>query len=270
MTVVRQPAVAGQFYPGRAAQLERGVDDLLDRARDHAAGPQRTPPKALIVPHAGYQYSGPTAAAGYALLDPARDSIRRVVLLGPAHYVGFRGLALSTADAFATPLGTVPLEPRPELPLGLPPVIESDRAHAPEHSLEVQLPFLQRVLTDFALLPVVVGEATPQQVAAVIDACWGGPETLLLISSDLSHYLPYDEAEAVDQDTVRRILRLNWPLPEGSACGSRAVNGLLVAAAEHSLMPELVDRRNSGDTAGDRARVVGYASISFWEDRYGR
>ncbi|MGB7963499.1 MAG: AmmeMemoRadiSam system protein B [Propionicimonas sp.] len=266
MKTVRQPAVAGQFYPGHAADLERSVDSLLDQARDATPAEAGAPPKALIVPHAGYIYSGPTAARGYVLLEPARSLIRRVVLLGPAHYVGFSGLAVSPADAFATPLGAVPLDHVvTEALLRLPHVIDSDQAHAPEHSLEVQLPFLQRVLEEFTLVPVVVGAATPLQVAAVIEACWGGPETLLLISSDLSHYLPYEAAEAMDSDTVRRVLELNWPLPDRRACGARAVNGLLVAAQDHQLRPELVDRRNSGDTAGDRDRVVGYASIAFSE-----
>ncbi len=264
MKTVRQPAVAGQFYPGNAADLERSVESLLDQARGATAAHAGPPPKALIVPHAGYIYSGPTAARGYVLLEPVRSLIRRVVLLGPAHYVGFSGLAVSPADAFATPLGAVPLDhAATEALLRLPQVIESGQAHAPEHSLEVQLPFLQRVLEAFTLVPVVVGAATPQQVAAAIEACWGGPETLLLISSDLSHYLPYEAAEALDKDTVRRVLELEWPLPDRRACGARAVNGLLLAARTHQLRPELVDRRNSGDTAGDRDRVVGYASISF-------
>lgn len=265
MKTVRQPAVAGQFYPRNAADLERSVDGLLDQARRAGPAQAEAPPKALIVPHAGYVYSGPTAARGYVLLESARSLIRRVVLLGPAHYVGFSGLAVSPADAFATPLGPVPLDhAATEALLGLPHVIESVDAHAPEHSLEVQLPFLQRVLDSFTLVPVVVGAATPQQVGAAIEACWGGPETLLLISSDLSHYLSYEAAEALDKDTVRRILALEWPLPDRRACGARAVNGLLLAARTHQQRPELVDRRNSGDTAGDRDRVVGYASIAFF------
>ncbi|MFZ1384863.1 MAG: AmmeMemoRadiSam system protein B [Propionicimonas sp.] len=265
MMTVRQPAVSGRFYPGRAATLEHEVDGLLSQAR----GAMRAPaprPKALIVPHAGYIYSGFTAACGYVHLEPWRSSIQRVVLLGPAHYVGFSGLALSGADAFDTPLGPVRLDRDTAEALSrLPQVIESDSAHAPEHSLEVQLPFLQRVLAEFRLVPLVVGDATPPQVAAVIDACWGGPETLLLISSDLSHYLPYEAAVSLDVDTVRRILDLEGPLPDRRACGARGINGLLVAAREHQLSPTLVDRRNSGDTAGDRDRVVGYAAISFSE-----
>nr|WP_300142077.1 AmmeMemoRadiSam system protein B [Propionicimonas sp.] len=263
MRTVRQPAVAGRFYPGRVEDLTRTVDTLLDRAR-RASTRSATPPKALIVPHAGYVYSGTTAALGYAQLFPGRRRITRVVLLGPAHYVPFSGLALPDATAFATPLGEVRVDRGVAgLLSALPQVHTSARAHAPEHSLEVQLPFLQRMLDGFALVPLVVGDATPQEVAAVLDAVWGGPETLLLISSDLSHYLPYDTAEAMDADTVRRILALEWPLPDGSACGARGINGLLVAASARGLTPVLVDRRNSGDTAGDRARVVGYASVAF-------
>ncbi len=263
MRIVRQPAVAGRFYPGRAPELERSLDELLDGARRETSTPTSAP-KALIVPHAGYLYSGPTAARGYVLLEPARDAIERVVLLGPAHYVALTGLALPEADAFATPLGEVRIDPRAaELLDGLPQVIGYGEAHAPEHSLEVQLPFIQRILGGVEVLPVLVGDATPEQVAEVIEACWGGPETLVLISSDLSHYLPYDVARERDTATVRHILDCDWPLPDRSACGARAVNGLLVVALVRGLRPQLVDCRNSGDTAGDRARVVGYASVSF-------
>ncbi len=263
MRTVRQPAVAGRFYASRAQRLERNVDDLLADARRRIAPPEISP-KALLVPHAGYVYSGPTAACGYVLLDPVATAIRRVVLLGPAHYVPFSGLALPESDAFASPLGEVPLDRDTDARLlRLPHVIRSDHVHAPEHSLEVQLPFLQRVLADFTLVPLVVGDASPQDVAAVIEACWDGPETLLLISSDLSHYLPYAVADAKDADTVRQILALEWPLTDRSACGARGINGMLLAAREHGLHPALVDRSNSGDTSGDKSRVVGYAAISF-------
>lgn len=259
MRIVRQPAVAGRFYPGRASDLERTVDALLNEAR--AATSPGAQPKAMIVPHAGYVYSGPTAARGYALLDAA--TVERVILLGPAHYVGFEGLALPEASAFATPLGEVRVVPAGTRLAHLPQVIHSGHAHAPEHSLEVQLPFLQRALGDIGLVPLVVGDAAPEAVAEVIEACWGGPETLVLVSSDLSHYLPYAAANSTDADTIARILALDVPLPDHSACGARAVNGLLLAARAHGLLPRLVDHRNSGDTVGDKARVVGYASIAF-------
>jgi len=269
MTTVRQPAVAGRFYPERADALSRDLDRLLEQAREaRAAAPDlhAVPPKALIVPHAGYAYSGPTAATGYALIEAARDRVRRVVVVGPAHYVGFRGLALSSADAFATPLGEVPLAPGiAEELTGCRQVRVLDGPHAPEHSLEVQLPFLQWVLEDVDLVPVLVGDATPDEVAEVIAACWGGPETLVLVSSDLCHYLPYAQARAADADTLRRILTLQEPLPRRSACGARAIDGLIRAARTHPLRPRLVDHRTSGDTAGDRSSVVGYATVSFTE-----
>lgn len=263
MRTIRQPAVAGRFYPGRAHELQASVDGLLADARRQTT-PLPECPKALIVPHAGYVYSGPSAARGYALLDPFAASIRRVVLLGPAHHVWLAGLALPDDDAFATPLGEVSIERTVADRLSaLPGVIHSDDAHAPEHSLEVQLPFLQRVLDEFTLVPLVVGDAGAELVASVLEEAWGGPETLLLISSDLSHYLSYDQARSTDADTIARILALAWPLPDRSACGARGINGLLLAARDHNLVPTLVDARNSGDTAGDPSRVVGYASVSF-------
>jgi AmmeMemoRadiSam system protein B len=262
MTTVRRPAVSGRFYPGRTEDLARDLDRLLTAARPHAVSDAS--PKALIVPHAGYAYSGATAALGYVLLERLRTRIRRVVLLGPSHYIALRGLALPDAEAFDTPLGRVPVERADHL-LDLPQVSRSDLPHLREHSLEVQLPFVQRVLDAVTLVPLVVGDATPEEVAEVVEACWGGPETVVLISSDLSHYRPYADARAVDADTVRRILALQGPLPDARACGARGVNGMLLVARQRGLRPSLVDCRNSGDTAGDRVRVVGYASISFEE-----
>ena len=266
MSTVRQPAVSGRFYPGDAARLARTVERLLRDARESAGPASAPPPKALIVPHAGYVYSGSTAARGYIILDSVREQIRRVVLLGPAHYLDFPGLALAGADGFASPLGDVPIDRDAEAALaGLPQVAVAPEAHAPEHSLEVQLPFLQHQLAEFTLLPLAVGNAGQQEVAEVLDAVWGGPETLIMISSDLSHYLPYAKAQATDRDTVERILRLE-PVSVHRACGARPVNGLLVAARGHGLRPELLALCNSGDTAGDRDRVVGYAAIAFSED----
>ena len=264
MATVRQPAVSGRFYPGRPDDLRRDLDRLLAAAR--TSGVPGGPPRAMIVPHAGYAYSGPTAALGYVQVEALRTRISRVVLLGPSHYVPFPGLALPTSDRFATPLGEVPVEPADGL-LRLPQVVRWDAPHEREHSLEVQLPFLQSVLDAFTLVPLVVGDATPEDVAQVIEACWGGPETLVLISSDLSHYRPYADARAMDADTVRRILALQWPLPERRACGAVGVNGMVVVARARGLRPVLVDARNSGDTAGDRARVVGYATVRFEEVR---
>ncbi|HMM75356.1 MAG TPA: AmmeMemoRadiSam system protein B [Gammaproteobacteria bacterium] len=259
-TDVRPPAVAGSFYPRDPAQLAQEVDAYLEAAPARAGAV----PKAIIVPHAGYVYSGPIAASAYRALAPARHRIRRVVLLGPAHRVAVRGLALPGAAAFATPLGEVAVDRAlVERVRGLPQVLVHPRCHAPEHSLEVQLPFLQRVLEDFTLLPLVVGQATASEVAEVLRAVWGGPETLIVISSDLSHYLPYPVANEVDRSTVGLILDGQPSLTHDQACGATPVNGLLTALREEVLEAELVDLRNSGDTAGPRDRVVGYVAVLF-------
>jgi AmmeMemoRadiSam system protein B/AmmeMemoRadiSam system protein A len=223
-------------------------------------------PKALIVPHAGYVYSGSVAAEAYDRLRPARGIVRRVVLLGPCHRVPVRGLALPEASAFATPLGQVPIDREAiESLAGLPQVVVSRAVHAEEHALEVQLPFLQRVLGEFSLVPLAVGAATPEQVAEVIDRLWGGAETLIVISSDLSHYHPYEEACAIDRGTAEAILDYSTGIDHEQACGATPVAGMLLAAKRHKLNVELLDLRNSGDTAGDRGRVVGYASFAFWD-----
>lgn len=258
---IRPAAVAGQFYPGTAAALRRAVMSALDAAGTHKSA---VVPKMLLVPHAGYVYSGPVAAHAYAALDPARQRIRRVVLLGPAHRVALRGLAAPTVDGFETPLGRVALD-RAALDMlaDLPQVVADDRAHAAEHSLEVQLPFLQTVLAHFTLVPLAVGHASAAAVAQVLERLWGGDETLIVISSDLSHYLPYEQARAVDRDTVDAILRLDPALEGEQACGATPLAGALLAARAHGLVPRLLDLRNSGDTAGDRARVVGYCAVAF-------
>jgi AmmeMemoRadiSam system protein B/AmmeMemoRadiSam system protein A len=257
----RPAAVAGTFYPASASELRRHVDELLA----DAARCERAPaPKALIAPHAGYVYSGPIAASAYAQLGSQRGRIRRVVLLGPAHRVPVRGLALPGVQRFATPLGDVAVDADAVAALrDLPQIVESPLAHAAEHSLEVHLPFLQRLLGDFSLVPLVVGDATAEEVAAALDRVWGGGETLIVVSSDLSHYLPYDAARRTDRDTVDRLLSLDVTLGHERACGATPVNGLLLAAQRHGLRAELLDLRNSGDTAGDRRRVVGYAAIAF-------
>lgn len=229
-------------------------------------GGAAAPPKALIVPHAGYIYSGATAALAYAQLASVRSTIRRVVLLGPVHRVPVRGLALAGASAFATPLGDVPVDQAAiALLSSLPQVVVSPAAHALEHSLEVHLPFLQSVLENFSLVPLAVGNATPGEVAQVLEALWGGPETLIVISSDLSHFLPYRTAQALDGETAQRILAMDGPLTHAQACGGTPINGLLLAAQNHHLKPRLLGLCNSGDTAGDRSRVVGYAAFAFSE-----
>lgn len=263
MTALRPAAVAGLFYPGSAAALAGEVRRFLDEAPARA-GPM---PKALVVPHAGYIYSGPVAASAYARIAAAADRIHRVVLLGPAHRVAVRGLAAPGAHAFATPLGNVEVDADAVArALTLPQVCVSAAAHAQEHSLEVQLPFLQALLGRFRLAPFVVGAATADEVAEVIDLLWGGPETLIVISTDLSHYHGYDDACAIDRATAGLVLAMSPTLEHEEACGATPLNGFLRCARVRGLLPELIDLRNSGDTAGDRSRVVGYAAFSFTAD----
>ncbi len=254
----RPPAVAGLFYPADPLQLRTSIEALLA-----AAAPTRgAPPKAIIAPHAGYPYSGPVAAAAYARLVPLRGRVQRVVLLGPSHRVGFHGLATSSAACFETPLGEVPLD-RSALAsvMDLPQVIELDAAHAMEHSLEVHLPFLQNVLGAFSLIPLVVGDASHEEVAEVLERLWGGEETLIVISSDLSHYHDYATAVRRDGRTAEAIESLHpEAIDDQGACGRLPVSGLLTAARRHGMTVERVDLRNSGDTAGSRDRVVGYGA----------
>lgn len=258
---VRKPAVAGVFYPQDAQELAGDVNAMLALAVD-----AHVLPKALIVPHAGYVYSGPIAASAYASLEARRDEIHRVVLLGPAHRVAVEGLAVPSVEAFETPLGPVLLDRRAiDAALTLRQVKRSDAAHANEHSIEVQLPFLQSILGEFTLVPFAVGHATPQEVAEVLELLWGGPETLIVVSTDLSHYYPNAEARRLDRATADDILALRKLADRDQACGATPVNGLLAVARKKGLHPQLLDLRNSGDTAGDRSRVVGYAAFSFAE-----
>lgn len=260
MTRIREPAVAGMFYPADAVELRNMVNQFLTAAKSIAASP-----KAIIVPHAGYIYSGVVAASAYKSLESIRDQIKRVVLLGPSHRVAISGLALSSADYFTTPLGAVPVDKQAASLLSdLPQVRVFDDTHALEHSLEVQLPFLQQVLDEFTLVPLVVGEASAEQVAEVIERLWDGPETLIVISSDLSHYQDYSTAQQLDAATCRAIETLH-PEEIGyhDACGRNPVNGLLIAARHHGLKATTVDLRNSGDTAGPRDQVVGYGAWIF-------
>ena len=270
MPSVREAAVAGQFYPGSADELEATVRQFLDGAG--GADSEKTAgapvPKAIIAPHAGYVYSGAVAASAYSRLEPAASVIKRVVLLGPCHRVAVQGLALSDADAFATPLGDVPVDKEAAaMILDLPQVEVFDATHAQEHSLEVHLPFLQIVLDDFAVVPLVVGEAPPEQVAEVLDALWGGPETLIVVSSDLSHYLDYDSAQKIDSETCRAIETLDpQAISRDGACGRFPVGGLLEIAKRRGLTVTTLDMCNSGDTAGSKDRVVGYGSWMFQEE----
>lgn len=261
---IRPPAVAGTFYPGDAAALSRKIDECLDGrcVEDESA----VCPKALIVPHAGYIYSGRVAAGAYAQLCPHHATIHRVVLLGPSHRVGFSGMTVSSAGAWRTPLGDVPLDIAGAHAIAnLPGVTVLDAAHAREHSLEVQLPFLQRVLDDFTLLPIVVGDAKPAQVAAVLNALWGDEQTVVVISSDLSHFLDYDTARRLDSVTCQAIEQLAGEMiGDEQACGRVPVKGLLLAAQQHGLVPVTLQLCNSGDTAGDKSRVVGYGAWAFY------
>ncbi|MCP4701158.1 MAG: AmmeMemoRadiSam system protein B [Gammaproteobacteria bacterium] len=262
MNTVRTPAVAGVFYPGDARELHEMLAKFLKEAEAGASG---TVPKAIIAPHAGYVYSGPVAASIYARLIPARDTIHRVVLLGPSHRVAFQGLAASNAERFSTPLGEIPLDREGiDKIVSLPQVSLLDQAHAHEHSLEVHLPFLQEILDSFTLLPLVVGDAKPQEVGEVLAQVWGGPETLIVISSDLSHYLNYDEARKIDAQTSAAIENLRTEdIRHEQACGRNPIAGLLTVAKDRGMRVETVDVRNSGDTAGTKDRVVGYGSYAF-------
>jgi AmmeMemoRadiSam system protein B len=265
MRAVRPTAVAGTFYPGRREDLVATLDALLAPARARV-DPTRPAAKAYVLPHAGYVYSGSTAALGYAELEQRRGTLTRVVLLGPTHRVPVDGLALPAVDGLETPLGTVPVEPLdPAVRAALPQVLDVPEVHAQEHSLEVHLPFLQTVLGDVTVVPLAVGRARPDQVAAVLDALWGGAETVVVVSSDLSHYLRQDQARAVDEGTVAEVLGLEGPLHHSQACGATPVNGLLLTARRRGMTTRLLGMCTSGDVTGDRRRVVGYAAIALTE-----
>ncbi len=258
---VRLPAWAGQFYPDDPAELRATIAGFL-RAAPPARG---APPKAIIAPHAGYPYSGPIAASAYSRLVPLADSISRVVLLGPSHHVGFRGIATTEAEGYETPLGTVPIDRQAVVAAQrLAVVRREENAHRHEHSLEVHLPFLQCVLRQFQLVPFVVGDASAVEVSALLESLWDGPETLIVISTDLSHYLPYEQAQELDAATAADIVALRpADLGPRDACGCRPLRGLLHTARARGLHCEQLDLRNSGDTAGSRHRVVGYGAFAI-------
>lgn len=263
MANLRNAAVAGQFYAGEAETLQHDVDSLLQASRTDAQAP-----KVVVAPHAGYIYSGPVAAQVYARLANARPAPTRVVLLGPSHRVAFAGIATSSASHFATPLGDIPVDQQSLRSIAsLPGVQQRDDAHALEHSLEVHLPFLQRSLGHFQLVPLVVGDAAPHHVAQVIDALWGDQETVIVVSSDLSHYLPYRKARHKDAGTQRLIEARQPVLTGDQACGCRPLNGLLTVLRQRRLDIETVAVLNSGDTAGDHKRVVGYGAWAVNEQR---
>lgn len=258
MNQIRQPAVAGMFYPADKKSLQDDIHQYLNLAHVE----QKTSPKAIVVPHAGYIYSGPIAASAYKQIIPFKDTINRVVLLGPSHRVAFSGLAVPESDIFNTPLGSIPIDQEAiQLLSDLPQVITSDQAHRDEHSLEVQLPFLQEILGEFSLIPLVVGEAERHEVAEVINRLWGDEHTLIVISTDLSHFHEYNEAKQLDRATSDAIVNLKPDLiGYDDACGRNGLKGLLTVAEEKNLSVDILDLRNSGDTAGDKSRVVGYGA----------
>ncbi len=259
----RPPAVAGSFYPDDAHELREMVSGYL---RQHSAAVTAAPPKALIVPHAGYIYSGGTAAAAYASVASLRQVVRRIVLIGPSHRVYLRGMAVPAASSFATPLGNVAIDQSLKASLlQRGDVLESDTPHAQEHCLEVQLPFLQLLFDDFTLLPLVLGSVAPEHVAAVLAHTWGDTATLVLVSSDLSHYHTYTQAQQIDAATSAAILRRETTLGGEQACGAVGINGLLHLAGQRQLAVSEIARCNSGDTAGDRSRVVGYGAFAVHE-----
>jgi len=252
------------FYPRDAGELEREVAEFIDGVESLA--PRFGHPKALIVPHAGYLYSGPVAARAYDELAAARGMVKRVVLLGPVHRVPVRGLALPGVEVFDTPLGRIPVDAEAVRMLApFRQVVTSPAAHAMEHSLEVQLPFLQKMLGEFSLLPLAVGDAKPQEVREVIDRLWGGPETLFVLSTDLSHYHGYEDARRIDRATLSRIAAFDSDINHEEACGATPLNGFLAAAKARGLSIRLLGACNSGDTAGGKDRVVGYSAFSLYE-----
>ena len=262
---IRPPAVAGRFYPGDPDKLRRMVDSFMGSAKISVRGKS----KAVIAPHAGYAYSGPIAASAFVHFAGERDTIKRIILLGPSHRFAFEGIALSHAEAFATPRGTVPVDKAAVNRIEtFPAVCFEERAHLHEHSLEVELPFLQATLNDFTVVPLVVGDATDDEVAEVIDQLWGGDETRFVISSDLSHYYDYESARELDRCTAQNIERnAGEAITAQHACGYRPIRGFLQAAQRRQLHAQTVDLRNSGDTAGPRDQVVGYGAFVFNESQ---
>ncbi|MBF0492319.1 MAG: AmmeMemoRadiSam system protein B [Deltaproteobacteria bacterium] len=263
MIKIQKASVAGSFYPAQSEELREELGHYFQVAPDSTARP-----KAMIVPHAGTLYSGPIAASAYKTLFSLSHTIQQVVLLGPAHRLGFEGLAIPSADYFETPLGRIGIDQEKlKLIQNLPQVVRLDEAHQGEHSLEVQLPFLQMALGDFKLTPLVVGWSSPEAVAEVLEKLWGGEETLIVVSSDLSHYLDYASAQKIDRATADKIEKLDWRrLQDDQACGFFPLRGLLLEAQKKHLQVKTLALRNSGDTAGDKNRVVGYGAFYFYEN----
>lgn len=264
MIRVRQPEVAGLFYPAEVAKLTAMLEGFF-QVLPSVDYPQ---PKAIIAPHAGYIYSGMVAAHAYSTLQKFRQLIKRVVLLGPAHRMYFRGIALTAADAFVTPLGEIPLATNVADLLTHPAVTINEQAYYMEHCLEVQLPFLQTMLENFTILPLLIGDVAPAVVAQVLATVWGDQHTLIVVSSDLSHYLSYDAAKTIDATTSAAILALEpEKLAHNQACGVLPIQGLLYLAKQYNLQATLLTLQNSGDTAGTKDKVVGYGAYYFSEQQ---
>ena len=264
---VRDPAVAGFFYPADKETLASDVAGYLFAAPI----PATVAPKALIVPHAGYVYSGQIAANAYAAWRCQRDKIERVVLIGPAHRLAFKGIAAPKVEAFKTPLGNVPIDADAVAAIrDMPQVLLDDEPHRLEHSLEVHIPFLQQVLGDFKLLPLVAGSVSGEQVAKVLERLWGNESTRFVISTDLSHYQDYETAKRLDGATAEAIETMNpTAISRDQACGRIPVAGMLIAARNHGLSIERIDLRNSGDTFGSKDKVVGYGSWAVCDNDEG-
>lgn len=249
--MIRNPIVAGAFYPEEKNELSGMIKSFLKDAKSR----KNKKLKALIVPHAGYIYSGPIAAEGYNTIE---KKFQKVILLGPSHQVRFFGGAFDSNDEWETPLGKVKIF-RIKSKL----VKNNELAHAHEHSLEVQVPFLQKILGDFYLCSISLGSYTEELINDIVDELDG--DTLLVISSDLSHYNPYEMANNIDKKTIQKILELKPEVEHDEACGADGINILINIAKKLGWKPALLDYRNSGDTAGDKEGVVGYASIAFEE-----
>ncbi len=261
--LVRKPAVSGMFYPANRSELLSLVEKLL---ADVAPKPNGPAPKVIVAPHAGYVYSGPIAASAFKLFEPIGSTIERIVLIGPAHRVYLEGIAHAGAATFVTPLGEAEVDERA---IGaLSGITQNSRAHAQEHSLEVEIPFIQHIAPNAKIVPLVLGQVSPQMVGETLLSLWGGPETRIVISSDLSHYLPYSEGKAMDRHTAEHILACSGaPITGEEACGAAGINGLIWLASQKKLWGEIIDLRSSGDTAGSKKEVVGYGAFAFYEGK---
>lgn len=255
------PNVADKFYPADPSVLRQDILTMLTAASDKATLPI---PKAIIAPHAGYIYSGLIAASAYACLTKAKKQIHRIVLLAPSHQYPVSGVAITDAKSYMTPLGQITIDQKSISALNLPYVQAVEEAFASEHAIEVHLPFLQLTLETFSLIPLLVGLATTAQVGKVLEKLWDGPETLIIISSDLSHYYPYDLAQFLDKKTAEAIIKLDpKDITPEQACGAVGIKGLLAIAAKKKLHASQIDLRNSADTAGPKDQVVGYGAFHF-------